>query len=151
MLKLRGRKIETMQWMSLALVVVFGSLTLYLHDPRFVMIKPTLIYLAVAAVMLRPGWMIRYLPPIAADYAPDLGVVFGYVWAAMMGLTALANVALVAVGDPELWAWFVGVVPLTAKLALFLIQFTVFRLVVGRRLKRAARAGVDDVGVMTAN
>ena len=36
-------------------------------DPRFVMLKPTLIYCIVGTVMLKPGWMTRYLPPIARE------------------------------------------------------------------------------------
>lgn len=148
---LRRRPIDALQWLSLGLVVVMGGATFVTHDPRFVMVKPTIIYLAVAAVMMRPGWMNRYLPPIATENAPELGTVFGYAWAAMMALTAVANLALVAVGDPKLWAWFVGVVPLASKVVLFLVQYTVFRLVVGGRIRRAAAQRLDDVGVMTAN
>lgn len=148
---IRRRPVEALQWLSLGLVVVMGGATLVTHDPRFVMIKPTIIYLAVAAVMLRPGWMNRYLPPIVTENAPELGHAFGYVWAGMMGLTALANLALVAAGDPALWAWFVAVVPLASKVALFLIQYVVLRLVVGGRVRRAAATRADDVGVMTAN
>lgn len=34
-----------------ALVVVFGGLTIWLQDPRFVMVKPTIIYLLFAGVL----------------------------------------------------------------------------------------------------
>jgi len=44
--KLRGKDVVLMQWLSLALVVVFGSLTLYFHDPRFVMVKFTIGHVA---------------------------------------------------------------------------------------------------------
>ena len=50
--------------MSLGLVVVLGGATMLTQNPRFMMVKPTIIHLAVAAVMLRPGWMIRYLPEV---------------------------------------------------------------------------------------
>lgn len=152
---IRRRPIDALQWLSLGLVTVMGGATLLTHDPRFVMIKPTIIYLAVAAVMLRPGWMNRYLPPVVADYAPELGKAFGYVWCGTMALTALANLALVAHGDPRLWAGFVAVVPLATKIVLFLIQFAVLRVVVGGRVRRAraavAVATPDDAVVMTAN
>ena len=59
-----GRGVEPMQWMSLGLVVVLGSATMLTQNPRFIMVKPTIVHLAVAAVMLRRGWMIRYLPEI---------------------------------------------------------------------------------------
>ena len=54
-LRLRGAAIDTMQWVSLGLVVVFGGASLLTHDPRFIMFKPTLIYAVVGMVMLRPG------------------------------------------------------------------------------------------------
>jgi intracellular septation protein len=58
-LKLRRRRIEPMLWVSLVLIVVFGGLTLFLQDKRFIMWKPTVLYwcfagvLAVSATMLR--------------------------------------------------------------------------------------------------
>ncbi len=59
----RGKPIDTMQWMSLFLVLGAGTVTLITNDPRFVMIKPSVIYLIVGIVMLKRGWMNRYLPP----------------------------------------------------------------------------------------
>src|ERR1700744_3995818 len=56
----RKERIETMEWLSLFLVVSSGAATLITNDPRFVMIKPSLIYVIVAVVMLKPGWMNRY-------------------------------------------------------------------------------------------
>ena len=44
--------ISPMLWMSGALVLVFGSLTLYFHDETFIKIKPTIIYAMVASVLI---------------------------------------------------------------------------------------------------
>ena len=57
-----GRHIEPMQWTSLGLVIVLSGATILTQSPRFVMLKPSIAHFAVAAVMLRRGWMIRYLP-----------------------------------------------------------------------------------------
>ena len=100
--RLLKRKIELLQWASLGLVVVFGTLGILTNDPRFRMANPTIIYLAIAVVMLKRGWMVRYLPPIAGEHGKPLMIVFGYVWAGLMGLTALANL-LVAVAFPNAW------------------------------------------------
>src|SRR5579872_4029739 len=54
------RPIDTMQWMSLFLVLGAGTATLLTNDPRFVMIKPSVIYCVVGIVMLKRGWMNRY-------------------------------------------------------------------------------------------
>ncbi len=42
--KLRGQVIETMMWVSLGLIVVFGGATLWLHDESFIKWKPTVLY-----------------------------------------------------------------------------------------------------------
>ena len=43
-LLMRGRKVDTMLWMSLALIVVFGGATLFFHDATFIKWKPTILY-----------------------------------------------------------------------------------------------------------
>jgi intracellular septation protein len=50
-LRLRGQRIEPMLWVSLALIVVFGGLTLVLQDKRFIMWKPTVLYWLFAIVL----------------------------------------------------------------------------------------------------
>ncbi len=50
-LKLRGRKIEPMLWISLAIIVVFGGATLVFHDETFIKWKPTVLYWLFAAVL----------------------------------------------------------------------------------------------------
>jgi intracellular septation protein A len=68
----RRQKIDAMQWLSIGLVVVSGVATLLTSDARFVMLKPSVIYCIVGAYMLRPGWMNRYLPPIAVQTVSDI-------------------------------------------------------------------------------
>jgi len=48
---LRGRKIDTMLWVSLGIIVVFGSATLLLHDETFIKWKPTVLYWLFASVL----------------------------------------------------------------------------------------------------
>jgi intracellular septation protein len=50
-LALRGKKIEPMLWASLAIIVVFGGLTLYLRDKTFILWKPTVLYWLFGAVL----------------------------------------------------------------------------------------------------
>ncbi|MCA1925058.1 MAG: septation protein A [Thiobacillus sp.] len=50
--KLRGHKVETMLWVSLGIIVVFGGATLWLHDEAFIKWKPTALYWIFAAVIL---------------------------------------------------------------------------------------------------
>ena len=44
LLKLRGRKVDTMLWVSLVLVVVLGGLTVYFHSDTFIKWKPSVLY-----------------------------------------------------------------------------------------------------------
>lgn len=48
----RHRKVEKMQWISLALIVVFGGATLLLKDETFIKWKPTVLYWLFAVVLL---------------------------------------------------------------------------------------------------
>lgn len=50
--KLLGKKVSQVHLWSAALVIVFGTATLLLRDPRFIMIKPTVLYIALAGVLL---------------------------------------------------------------------------------------------------
>ena len=139
-LKLRRRPVDAMQWMSFGLVMVFGGASLFTHDPRFIMFKPTLIYIVVGAVMLRRGWMTRYMPPAARPWSGDVVTVFGYIWAAMMFATGAINLALVVGGDPKSWVWFIGVFPLASKLTLFAVQYVTTRFIVMARMRAATPA-----------
>lgn len=49
---LRHRKVDTMQWVSLGLIVVLGGATLLLHDKHFIMWKPTVLYWVMGAGLL---------------------------------------------------------------------------------------------------
>ncbi len=44
----RGKKIDTMLWVSLALVVVLGGATIWFHNEDFIKWKPTVLYWAMA-------------------------------------------------------------------------------------------------------
>ncbi len=48
----RGRKVDNMLWVSLAVIVVFGGATLLLEDPTFIKWKPTVLYWLFGAVLL---------------------------------------------------------------------------------------------------
>ena len=81
-MKLAGRRIEPMQWMILGLVLVLGTATILTESPRFMMVKPSIGHFAVALIMLRRGWMTRYLPESVTQNLPEPVIVAaGYAWA----------------------------------------------------------------------
>lgn len=48
----RRRKVSNMQWMSLAIIVVFGGATLLLRDETFIKWKPSVLYWLAGTVFL---------------------------------------------------------------------------------------------------
>ncbi len=46
-LKSRGKKVDTMLWVSLVLVVVLGGATIYFHNETFIKWKPSVLYWAM--------------------------------------------------------------------------------------------------------
>lgn len=135
-LKVLKRPIAPLQWLGLALVLVFGTASLLTHDMRFLMVKPTVVYLLVGAFMLQRGWMLRYMPPIAAGHGEDVMVAFGYAWAGLMFVSGIAN-GVVAVAFTAHWVVFMAVFPTASKIALFAIQYLTMRTVVRRRVVAA--------------
>ena len=50
-LLLRGQKVEPMFWISVAVIVVFGGLTLYFREGTFILWKPTILYWIFASIL----------------------------------------------------------------------------------------------------
>ncbi len=49
--KLRGRQVDVMLWISLFIIVVFGGATLWLQDETFIKWKPTVLYWVFATAI----------------------------------------------------------------------------------------------------
>jgi intracellular septation protein len=45
-------KVEPMQWLSLAIIVLFGGATMVLHDPTFIKWKPSILYWSFSVILL---------------------------------------------------------------------------------------------------
>ena len=73
-------KISPMLWMSSILVLGFGALTIWFHDERFIVMKPTIIYAAFAVLLLGGVWfkkpMLKYLLQSAVEGLTDRGWLF---------------------------------------------------------------------------
>ena len=58
-IKAKGRKVDTMLWVSLAIIVVFGGATLFFHNPTFIKWKPTALYWMFGVVLLGSAWLLQ--------------------------------------------------------------------------------------------
>jgi intracellular septation protein len=131
----RRKPIDAMEWLSLFLVIAAGTTTLLTNDPRFVLLKPSVIYAIVGVVMLRPGWLNRYLPEIARVVVPDVAVVVGYAWAGLMFVSAAVNAFVALTLSLATWAVVMPIFGIVSKVALFLIGFAALRIVARRRVR----------------
>jgi intracellular septation protein len=140
LIRYQGHTLDVMNWASLGLVLVLGGATILTRDPRFVMMKPSIAHFAIGAVMLRRGWMRRYLPPFVKEHVSEHAIIAtGYCWAALMVALGLANIAIAATGDVRLWAWFVSVGAMGAKIVAFGLQYLIFRSIIYRKIRSALR------------
>ncbi|HZR89386.1 MAG TPA: septation protein IspZ [Bradyrhizobium sp.] len=131
----RRKPIHVMEWLSLFLVIAAGSATLLTNDPRFVLFKPSVIYVIVGSVMLKTGWLNRYLPEIVRTVAPDVAVITGFVWAGLMFVSAAVNAFVALACSISTWAMVMPVYGMVSKLAVFLAGFLAIRFTVRRRLR----------------
>jgi len=137
--RVKRQPLGFMTYASLGLVMVLGSATLLTNDPRFVLAKPSIAHFAIGAIMLKRGWMLRYVPPIVSETIPEYVTIAGYAWAALMFALGAGTIAVASTGDLKLWALYVSVVLIGAKLTAFAAQYVAFRVLVTNRI-RAARA-----------
>jgi intracellular septation protein len=141
LLKLRGRTPDIMGWLSLVMVVALGGASLMTNDSRFIMAKPSVVHFAVGIVMLRRGWLARYMPEFVKQNVPENVLVgSGYAWAALMFALGLINLYVANRYSIDVWAWFISVYAVAAKVVAFLIQYAVIWVMIRRKLRAAAIA-----------
>jgi intracellular septation protein len=135
--KYSGRPLSFMTGASLALAVSLGVATLLTNDPRFVLAKPSIVHFAIGAIMLRPGWMLRYLPPIVTENVPEVVTAIGYAWAVLMFVLGAGVIAVALTGDMWWWGFYVSVIAIGAKVVMFAITYAIFRIAVRRVLTQS--------------
>jgi len=89
-------RISPMLWISSILVLGFGALTIWFHDERFIVMKPTIIYAAFAALLLG-GWalgkpMLKYLLQSALEGVTERGwLLLSRNWGLFFAALGIAN------------------------------------------------------------
>jgi hypothetical protein len=109
------------------------------------MIKPSVIYIIVGVVMLKRGWMNRYLPPIAKELVPDIAVIFGYAWSGLMFVSAALNLIVALNFSVVTWSATMSIWGIASKAAMFLVGYAVMRKVgVARRRRQQLQDVTTD-------
>lgn len=99
-----------MLWFSTALIVGFGSLTIFFGDPTFVQLKPTIIYACFGVVLLAGFFagkaLLRILLEAAFEGLNELGwLKLSRNWGVFFLVLAGLNEALRAQLSFESWLW----------------------------------------------
>ena len=95
----RHRKVENMMWISLAIISVFGGMTLLLHDETFIKWKPTVLYwtfalvLAVSALVFRKN-LIRTLMQKQITLPEAVWTKLNLAWIGFFAFMGVANLAV---------------------------------------------------------
>ena len=108
--KWRLGKVSPMLWFSTALIVGFGSLTIFFGDPTFVQLKPTIIYASFGVVLLGGFFMGRAMLKILLEAAfeglSDTGwLKLSRNWGVFFLFLAVLNEGLRAQLSFESWLW----------------------------------------------
>jgi intracellular septation protein len=142
-LKLRGRKVDTMLWVSLVLVVVLGGLTIYLRSETFIKWKPSILYWVMGiAFWLSPLLFQRNLLKALLGEQLDLPARIwhrlNFAWVAFFGIMGFLNLGVAYYFSTATWVNF--------KLFGAMGLMVLFTLAQGLYLSRHMKNEADPVG-----
>jgi len=106
----RRKKVPPMLWASLAIIVVFGGLTLYLRDKTFILWKPTVLYWLFGAVLAGSALFGRNL--IQAILGEQMQLPervwarLNWSWVAFFGAMGVLNLYVAFNYSEKIWATF---------------------------------------------
>ncbi|MCB1956311.1 MAG: septation protein A [Rhodocyclaceae bacterium] len=107
----RHGKVETMLWVSLGIVTVFGGATLFFHDPTFIKWKPTALYwlfavsLVVSAVAFKRN-VIRKLLEAQLSLPDAVWSRLNLAWAGFFALMGVLNLVVAYQFSEATWVNF---------------------------------------------
>jgi intracellular septation protein len=129
------KPIGAVGWLSLVLIIAAGTTTLLTNDPRFMLFKPSVLYAIAGFVMLKPGWMHRYMPAIARALVADVAVAYGFVWAGLMFVSAAVNAFVALTCSITTWAFTMPIFGIISKVTVFLGGYAAMHAIALRRAR----------------
>lgn len=105
------RKLTMMQKITLALVLVFGALTLALHDDRFIKWKPTVLYAAMAIGLAVAVWIykknfLKLMLGSQMELPDPVWMRLNVIWVLYCAFMSLVNGYVAAYYSTEAWVNF---------------------------------------------
>jgi intracellular septation protein len=139
------KRLPIMPVVTAVLVLIFGALTLYLQDERFIKMKPTVLYLAFGGALFGGLLFGKPLLPIVLDNAMNLTErgwrLLTIRWAAFFLMLALLNEIVWRTQSTDIWVAFKF--PGTVIL-IFLFTFAQVPLIMRYELKEEAAEKAPD-------
>ncbi|MDX1821736.1 MAG: inner membrane-spanning protein YciB [Paracoccaceae bacterium] len=127
--KLTGR-LSRMQIMTMVLVVIFGGLTVWLNDERFLKIKPTIVYLVFAGLLgaglLRGRSYLQYVMEEMIPMTEAGWMILTRRLTAFFVALALSNEIVWRFMSTEAWVYFETFVLTAAVFVFFITQGRLF-------------------------
>ena len=120
------KRVSPMVWVSTVLILGFGAITLYLRDPKFIQMKPTVIYIGFAALLgaglLRGKPLLRWLfGPVFPGLTQEGWLKLSRNWALFFLSLAVANEVMRATLTFDTWltlkVWGVTIVSILFAIA----------------------------------
>jgi intracellular septation protein len=111
----RHRKIDAMQWVSLVMILVFGSLTIFLHDKTFIQLKPTALYWVFSSVLFisseffKKNWievLMGKQVTLKAQNSHSVWMTLNRAWAAFFFFMGALNLYVAFEFSEEAWVNF---------------------------------------------
>jgi intracellular septation protein len=107
----RRQKVEPMLWLSLAVILVFGGATIWLHDETFIKWKPTILYWLFGLILLagRLFWRRNLLQGVLGAQiavAPQIWEQLLWVWIAFFAAIGVVNLIVAFNFPTDLWVNF---------------------------------------------
>jgi len=109
---LRHGKVDTMLWVSLALISVLGGATLLFQDPTFIKWKPTVLYwlfavvLAVSQLMFKKNLIRSMMQQAQLELPESIWIKLNYSWVAFFALMGVLNLYVANNYSLESWVDF---------------------------------------------
>ncbi len=105
------RKLQMMHKITLVLILTFGTLTLVLHDDRFIKWKPTVLYAAMAIALAIAVWaykknFLKMLLGSQLNLPEPVWMRLNMVWIIYSAAMALLNAYVAANFSTEAWVNF---------------------------------------------
>lgn len=107
----RGRKVDTMMWVSLAIIVVFGGATLLLQNETFIKWKPTVLYWLFSVILLGSAWLfnkniIRSMMDKQLTLPDPVWAKLNLSWAGFFMVMGIANLYVAYNFSTDIWVNF---------------------------------------------